>query len=178
MFPLAERLSFRPITRADLPTLHRWIQRPHVAEWWYSPCTLADVEDDYLPTIDGASPTKGYIASLEKAPIGFIQAYVVKGSGDGWWEDENDPGARGIDQFLADANRLNQGLGTAMIRAFVATLFEDPAVSKIQTDPSPHNHRAIRCYTKAGFRSVGEVYTPDGIALLMRIDRRDYSAAI
>ena len=57
----------------------------------------------------------------------------------------------GIDLFLADAGRLNQGLGTEMVRQFVARLFEDPRVTRVQTDPSPDNPRAIRCYEKAGF---------------------------
>jgi RimJ/RimL family protein N-acetyltransferase len=127
--------------------------------------------DNHLPSIDGTTSTKAYIASLNHEPIGFIQEYVVLGSGGGWWESENDPGARGIDQFLADPNRLIQGLGTAMIRSFVAGLFDDPAVTKVQTDPNSANHRAIRCYTKAGFVPVGQVVTPDGSALLMRCER-------
>lgn len=93
------------------------------------------------------------------------------GSGDGWWEDERDPGARGIDQFLAHADQLNRGLGSAMVRTFTDQLFTDPAVTRIQTDPSPRNARAIRCYTKAGLRALGEVLTPDGPALLMVRER-------
>ena len=58
-----------------------------------------------------------------------------------------------------------------MVRAFVAHLFADPAVTRIQTDPSPLNARAIRCYEKAGFRRVGEVDTPDGQELLMICER-------
>ena len=27
-------LSFRPLTLTDLPLLHEWLARPHVAEWW------------------------------------------------------------------------------------------------------------------------------------------------
>jgi RimJ/RimL family protein N-acetyltransferase len=159
--------SFRAITEEDLATLHAWIQRPHVAQWWAEPRELADIEDEYRPTIAASSSTKAFIACLDGEPIGFIQSYVVQGSGDGWWEDETDPGARGIDQFLADADRLNRGLGTAMIRAFVKQLFDDPAVTKVQTDPSPENLRAIRCYAKAGFQPVGQVATPDGPAMLM-----------
>jgi RimJ/RimL family protein N-acetyltransferase len=154
--------------------LHEWVQRPHVAEWWSEPRTLDAIEADYLPTIEGTSSTKAYIVNIENEPIGFIQAYVVEGSGDGWWEDERDPGARGIDQFLADASRVNQGLGTAMIRAFLEQLFGDPAVTRVQTDPSPANRRAVRCYEKAGFKAIGEVSTPDGPALLMRCDRSDH----
>jgi RimJ/RimL family protein N-acetyltransferase len=58
-----------------------------------------------------------------------------------------------------------------MIRSFVAQLFADPGVTRIQTDPSPQNARAVRCYERAGFRRVGEVDTPDGRALLMRCER-------
>jgi len=162
----SDAFSFRPVTPADLPLLQSWIDRPHVAEWWDSPATLPD---------EGTSSTQSYIAELNAEAIGFIQAYVVMGSGDGWWESENEPGARGIDQFLADRNRLNRGLGSAMIRSFVTRLFEDPAVTTIQTDPNIANHRAIRCYQRAGFIPVGPVMTPDGPALLMRCDRSSTS---
>lgn len=169
--PSAVDLAFRPLARADLPTLHEWLQRPHVARWWDGDCSLDDIARDYLPTIEGGSTTEAYIAMLAGEPIGFIQSYVVMDSGEGWWTTETDPGARGIDQFLADASRLDQGLGTIMIRSFVVRLFSDPAVSRIQTDPDPTNHRAIRCYEKAGFVPIGPVVTPDGHALLMTCKR-------
>ena len=60
-----------------------------------------------------------------------------------------------------------------MIRAFAEKLFQDPAVTKVQTDPSPDNERAIRCYRRAGFIVHGEVTTPDGPALLMLRYRAD-----
>lgn len=160
-------ISFRPLVASDLPMLHEWLQRSHVSEWWDNPTTYADVERDYLPSTTGESTTQVYIALLENEPIGFIQSYIVMGSGDGWWEQETDPGARGIDQFLANPEQLGQGLGTAMISAFVNQLFQDPIVTKVQTDPSPKNERAIRCYRRVGFVDVGEVITPDGLALLM-----------
>jgi RimJ/RimL family protein N-acetyltransferase len=46
-------------------------------------------------------------------------------------------------------------------------------VTRVQTDPAPHNARAIRCYEKAGFRPVREIVTPAGAALLMVMDRAD-----
>jgi RimJ/RimL family protein N-acetyltransferase len=58
-----------------------------------------------------------------------------------------------------------------MVAAFVRRLFEDPGVTKVQTDPDPTNARAIRCYEKAGFVPVGHLATPDGPALLMVIER-------
>ena len=115
---------------------------------------------------------KGYIALLEGKALGFIQSYTAIGSGDGWWEGETDPGVRGTDQFLGDADHLGQGLGTRMVSAFLAHLFEDASVTRVQTDPDPRNARAIRCYEKSGFRPVKEVSTPYGPALLMVAERQ------
>lgn len=165
-------IDFRPLRRADLPMLREWLARPHVAEWWGSTPTLDALDADYGPAIDGTDTERAWIATLEGRDVGFIQDYVaVAAHADGWWLDERDLGVRGIDQFLADGTRLGQGLGTAMVRAFADRLFAEPAVSRVQTDPSPANARAIRCYEKAGFVAQGVVETPDGPALLMYRDR-------
>jgi RimJ/RimL family protein N-acetyltransferase len=160
-------VSFRPLLGTDMSMLHDWLCRPHVSRWWGHPDSLAEVERDYLPLAGTVSTTRGHVALLGERPIGFVQSYVVAGSGEGWWEQELDPGARGIDLFLADVEVLGRGLGSAMIRAFVRRLFLDAAVSKVQSDPAPDNERAIRSYTRAGFVPQGEVMTPDGLALLM-----------
>jgi aminoglycoside 6'-N-acetyltransferase Ib len=161
-------LRFERLTEANLPMLAEWLNRPHVAEWWADCQTLAEVREQILTDDSTVLP---YIAYLESLPIGYIQSYVATDAGDGWWPDEHDPGMRGIDQFLADADSLGRGLGTQMVREFVQFLFEDPTVTRIQADPAPSNLRAIRCYEKAGFRRVGVVSTPDGAAMLMVIER-------
>lgn len=147
--------------------LHEWLRRPHVAQWWPVPASYAGVVAGFREHLDPRCTTRGHIALYRGEPAGFIQSYHVMGSGDGWWPDETDPGARGIDQFLADGDALGRGLGSAMIGAFVEHLFEDPAVSKVQTDPAPGNLRAIAACRRAGFEPQGEVKTPDGPALLM-----------
>jgi RimJ/RimL family protein N-acetyltransferase len=173
----AQALKFRPLAIEDLPMLHAWLQRPHVAQWWHNPATLVELERDYLPVAMNESSTRAYIAVLDGEPIGFMQSYVALGSGEGWWAGEADPGTRGIDQFLADVELLGRGLGSSMINAFVEQLFQDPAVTKVQADPSPGNERAIRCYRRAGFVVHGEIITPDGLALLMLRYRPDNALA-
>lgn len=159
--------DFRPMLASDLAMLHDWLGRPHVAQWWGARPSYAEVATDYLLMIAAESTTRGYIAMLRHEPVGFFQSYVVMGSGGGWWENERDPGARGIDQFLANAQQLGRGLGSALVRAFTDRLLADPAVTQVQTDPSPDNERAIRCYTRAGFVARGQAVTPDGPALVM-----------
>ena len=54
-------LLFRPLTQADLPLLHEWLNRPHVAEWWSPMPTLAEVEEEFGPLLGHQSPTRPYI---------------------------------------------------------------------------------------------------------------------
>ncbi len=171
MTPESPPFTFHQLEASNLPLLHDWLQRPHVREWWGDPGSLREVTAHYLPCTQPGATTRAWIAHLGTEPIGFIQDYVVIDSGDGWWENETDPGARGIDQYLANPEQLGRGLGSAMVAAFVRQLFADPSVTQIQTDPSPHNLRAIRSYQRAGFVADREVVTPDGPALLMRIRR-------
>ncbi len=87
------------------------------------------------------------------------------------WPGQHDRGVLGIDLFLADGARLNQGLGTLLVEAFVRKLFNDPSICRIQVDPAPTKRRAVRCYEKAGFVKEGMTTTPDGAALMMTLDR-------
>ena len=167
----APEVRFRPLRDDDLPMLRAWLSRPHVAAWWGAAEPIDALRAHYLLD-ERPNGTRAFVAEVDDGPLGFVQCYVVAGSGDGWWEDETDPGARGIDGFLADERALGRGLGRAMFRAFVARLFVDPAVTVVQVDPDPANERAIRCYAAAGFHADGIVATPDGPALLMRCERR------
>lgn len=165
-----DSVTLRLMTEHDLAMLYEWLNRSHIVEWWggeEARPTLADVQEQYLPSVLAQESVTPYIAMLNGEPIGYAQSYVALGSGDGWWEEETDPGVRGIDQLLANASQLGKGLGTKLVRALVELLFNDPEVTKIQTDPSPSNLRAIRCYEKAGFERQGTVTTPDGPAVYM-----------
>ena len=174
------RVSLRLLTERDLPMLHDWLNRPHIVEWWGGEedrPSLEEVLEDYQPQAMAAESVTPYIALLGEEPIGYAQSYVALGSSEGWWADETDPGVRGIDQSLANEAQLSQGLGTRLVRALVERLFSDPAVTKIQTDPSPDNQRAIRCYQKAGFVAQGVITTPDGPAVYMVQTRQAFEHA-
>jgi aminoglycoside 6'-N-acetyltransferase Ib len=170
MFSPVNMVSLRLMTAQDLPMLYEWLNRPHIYEWWggeESRPTFKEVQDQYNPDVLRKESVTPYIAIFENEPIGYAQSYVALGSGGGWWEDESDPGVRGIDQSLANPAQLNRGLGRQLVCALVEHLFADPTVTKIQTDPAPNNLRAISCYKNAGFIPEKEVITPDGPALYM-----------
>lgn len=165
-------VTLRPMTESDLGLLHRWLNRPHVVEWWGGERPSVDqVRAHYLPRVLAQECVTPYIGLLDGRPFAFAQSYVALGAGGGWWADETDPGVRGIDQAIGEPDLVGRGLGTQLVRALLARLFTDPAVTRVQTDPAPSNGKAIRCYEKAGFRRVRPIITPDGPAIYMLCDR-------
>ena len=118
-----------------------------------------------MPSVLAQESVTPYIAMLNGEPIRYAQSYVALRSGDGWWKKKPIQEYAGIDQSLANASQLGKGLGTKLVRALVELLFNDPEVTKIQTDPSPSNLRAIGCYEKAGFERQRYRNHPDGPAV-------------
>jgi aminoglycoside 6'-N-acetyltransferase len=158
--------AFRPMIAADLPSVRRWLAKPHVARWWGNPDEqFALVSGDLLgEDLDHASMNQ-FIVELDKYPFAYLQCYDPTA-----WPNhgfgELPIGARGIDQFIGEEDMIDCGHGSALIRAFVDDLLRAGA-PQVLTDPSPANTRAIRAYEKAGFRRDRPVSTPDGDALLM-----------
>ena len=165
-----DSVTLRLMTEHDLAMLYEWLNRSHIVEWWggeEARPTLADVQEQYLPSVLAQESVTPYIAMLNGEPIGYAQSYVALGSGDGWWEEETDPGVRGIDQSLANASQLGKGLGTKLVRALVELLFNDPEVTKIQNGPVAEQLASDPMLRESGFERQGTVTTPDGPAVYM-----------
>ena len=153
--------AFRPMTAADLASVRRWLEQPHVVEWWGDPdeqFALVGGDLDH-PAMDQ------FIVEVGAHPFAYLQCYdPTAWPNHGFGDLPN--GARGIDQFIGRADMIDRGHGSALIRAFVDDLLTG-GTPRVVTDPDPANTRAIRAYEKAGFRKNRPVTTPDGAALLM-----------
>ncbi len=89
-----DSVTLRLMTEHDLAMLYEWLNRSHIVEWWggeEARPTLADVQEQYLPSVLAQESVTPYIAMLNGEPIGYAQSYVALGSGDGRWEEETDP---------------------------------------------------------------------------------------
>jgi RimJ/RimL family protein N-acetyltransferase len=147
------RISFRRLTEPDIPVLHRWLNAPHVLEWWDRPGpVLDDVREKYLPRVAGASDATPYLIYRDGVQIGYIQLYSVEA---GAWGLPDVRAGVGIDLFIGDTKYLHRGLGSAILRQFVREVaFRDAPVAACYVDPVPRNHSAIRAFEKAGFSDV------------------------
>jgi aminoglycoside 6'-N-acetyltransferase len=170
-----DRMSFRPLARADFPLVLRWLGTPAVREWWDEPPTSIDqLEGKYVPRIDGSEKVYGYIAEYSGEPFGFLQWYRLATEPDHVAVGLVDPGAAAIDLYIGEDRFLHRGYGPIMIRAFLRTVvFAEPDVTACAIDPDVRNTAAISAYRKVGFRDVGVRYSQQeqADALVMVLDR-------
>ena len=130
----------------DYALMNAWLSDPRVLEFYEgrdSPLSIADVRHKYSPRILGQENNTPCIIEHASAPIGYLQFYPT-----------DDPNVWGLDQFIGVPEKWNGGLGTRTIRLILEYLFQNKRATKCILDPQVTNHRAIRCYEKAGFRKV------------------------
>jgi RimJ/RimL family protein N-acetyltransferase len=163
------RIGFRPVGAGDLAMLREWIARPHWQEWWDDP----DEEVGQIRAmVEGRDTTRPYLIEIDGEPAGYIQVWFVRDQVAEWvgtypWLAELPAEAVGVDLSLADGARLGQGIGSAVLKAFLAMLAED-GHRVIVIDPDRANGRAVRAYEKAGFRPVPALEGRTGDVLIMQ----------
>jgi len=136
-----ERVVLRPASDGDLERLRAILQEPSVARWW-GPPPPQGVAEDWLAT---GPDDRVFVIELDGVVIGSIQ-----------YAEENTPDYRhaGIDLFLTTSAQ-GQGIGPDAIRTVARYLIDARGHHRLTIDPSAANERAIRAYSKLGFRPVG-----------------------
>jgi aminoglycoside 6'-N-acetyltransferase len=162
-----EAVGFRPMQRADLPLLARWLAAPHVSMWWrQEPSNLAEVEAKYGPCIDGDDPTELFVVSVAARPVGMIQRYLIADEPE--WARvfagiTDVSAAAGIDYLIGEPDMVGRGVGTATITGFVTKVFRWRPVDVVVVSVQQANTSSWRALESAGFRRVwaGELDSPD-----------------
>lgn len=153
------RFSFERATRSDFGLLSRWLAEPHVARWWNDDPSAEAVTVDFGPTADHLEPGEDFIAFHDGEPIGFIQFARLADYPDDAAELADvypvGAGAASIDYLIGDPRRVGQGLGTAMITAFVDFVWDrHPDVTHLVVPVNSSNEASWRALRNAGFRLV------------------------
>ena len=172
--PGPDRIGFIPVQAEHYPLLRRWLEAPHMREWWGDP----ETELGYVRgMVEGRDTTRPFLIALDGAPIGYIQYwYIGHHQNEQWikdhpWLMEFPSDTIGVDLSIGEADRLSQGIGSAALAAFVRMLREQ-GHTNIIIDPDLANLRAVRAYEKAGFRKAVLAHSHDGPVLLMIHDAR------
>lgn len=138
-----KNFTFKKISADDIPLIHSWLAKPHVREFW-SENTISDLEA-FRKKVEGKIKDSGvnpFLVVLQGKPIGYIQSYAV------------DSKTFGIDQFIGVEEFVNKGLGSMFVKEFTDELLKSKKISRIVTDPSVLNFRAVKALEKAGFKKM------------------------
>lgn len=128
-----------PLSGADVPEVARLVATdPESSAWWGS---NADKIEGWL-TEEATHP---YRVVVDSQTAGMVE-----------FSEENDPDYRyaSIDIALL-APYVGRGIGPDVLRTLLHHLFDTRGHHRATIDPMTHNTRAIRAYTKAGFKPVG-----------------------
>lgn len=153
-------ISIRKMQHADLEIMARWLSTKEVLEFYgdiNSPFTLDQVTRKYGARIDGDVPIAPFIVELKGASIGFMQHYKIEKEQQQKFGYPANSTIYGIDQFIGVPTLFNKGLGTIMVRKFIASIFLNTDAEVIILDTSVSNVRAIKCYEKCGFEKVKKI---------------------
>jgi aminoglycoside 6'-N-acetyltransferase len=173
--------TFRSLVGADFERLSGWLRQPHVERWWPDPNDLASVTDKYQPLVDGTDQTRAYICYLGDRPIGYVQAYRL--ADEPAWQATvaaalGDLDAVGIDYLIGEVDLVGRGNGSAMIEAFVASVWRAyPEVLLVVVAVQQANAASWGALEHAGFTRAwqGRLDTDDpsdqGPAYLYRRER-------
>lgn len=162
-------IAFRPVEREDYEMLRGWLNQPHMREWWGDP---KEELDSIRNMVEGRDTTRPFLFMFDGTPIGYIQYwYIGHHQNEEWikdnpWLTELPSDAVGVDVSIGDPTLLSKGYGSAAVKAFVARLIGE-GYRTIIIDPDPVNHRAVRAYEKAGFRTIPHLEGRTGDTLLM-----------
>jgi aminoglycoside 6'-N-acetyltransferase len=160
-------LSFRPLRATDFPLLLTWLSNEHVKQWWNDgDDTLEKVALHY----GAEEPDVAKFILIESTEagersIGYFQYYILSKE------------IIGIDQFIGEADRINQGVGTAAIKLFLEMVLASHKPHKIIIDPNSENKCAIRCYEKVGFVYYAtQPIDEGGSTYMMQFDCEDFGS--
>ena len=167
-------IAFRALGPGDLQQVFLWLGRAHVSKWYApAPSSFAEVVAKYGPRTERGNPVRAFVVTLDGADLGYVQTYPVHlfpeyaalvGCG---------ARAAGMDLFIADQWRMNQGLGSSVVRRFVDdVVFRCDGVDECIAGPSEGNEASIRAFEKAGFKRWKRVRMEGGQGeCLMRRER-------
>ncbi|GAA1601030.1 GNAT family N-acetyltransferase [Catellatospora bangladeshensis] len=163
-------LTFRPLARADLPDLVRWLQAEHVSRWWAQvPADVAAAEGKYGPRIDGVSPTAVDVVLLDGRPVGFIQSTPLAAQDDyletARWVTRDGADCVSIDYAVGEPSLAGRGFGTRLIWEYVRDVVpvRFPGNRFVVADPATANTASVRACEKAGFRRAFDFDPGEGV---------------
>ncbi len=151
--------SFTPLETSHFPLLLKWLETPHVKEWWDQDIrwTPQLIKEKYGAYVHHQKSVYAYIMNVNQKPVGYIQYYnFYDFPREGNSDDLDLPQSlAAFDVFIGEKEWFSKGVGSRLIEHFVKN-YIFPDFQACFVDPDTNNKGAIRAYEKAGFRKLKE----------------------
>ena len=157
-------INFIPLSESHFPLLLRWLNTPHVKQWWDGEIkwTPELIGEKYTSYVKGYTPERGvnkpiqaYIIYEDEGPVGYIQAYHAYDFPRSSSLEHLPSKLAAFDILIGEQTALRRGLGEKALSKFLKH-YLDPHYTHIFADPDKRNVGAIRLYEKVGFRKVAD----------------------
>jgi len=176
---IMERISFLELREIDFNLLYKWYNTDFVNKWYGKEkreWTYKEIENKYIPYIQGQKPTDSYIILYNDIKIGYIQTYLIKNYPEYNALVKADDDSAGIDLFIGEKEYIHKGLGPIIIKEFLTNIvFQNKNIKSCVIGPEPKNIIAIKAYKKVGFKYIKKIKIPDENELeyIMEISRNE-----
>jgi aminoglycoside 6'-N-acetyltransferase len=169
------RINFRKLQISDLELIYDWFRKPEINKWYAEGKTwsFSDIEQKYLPRIQGKENTPGFIIEFDEIAVGFIQYYPLTAALPNSLTQENIidyqidlTKSAGIDLFIGETLLLGKGYGPQIIVKFLQTIVFKK-YDLVFIDPDKINTRAIKAYQRSGFQPVEDHQDEQTVLMFM-----------
>lgn len=173
---LNQTLSFHVADlEADLPHFHRWMNDPHVAEFWQEEGDL-DHQRAYLRKIAADPHSVPLIASLDGKPFGYFEVYWAREDRLAPFYDVQDYD-RGWHVLIGEPSCRGAAFVSAWLPSISHYLFlDDSRTQRLVIEPRSDNLRMRRNLARSGYALHKEFDFPHKRAVLGSLLRERFFA--
>jgi RimJ/RimL family protein N-acetyltransferase len=177
-----DRVRLRPLSSNDVDDHVRWRNDPQVRYW-------ATAADPHFGPVSRDAVERAFsqtMLTLEPKSAGVLAVELLDGRHIGMVDYRDiDPLARSatVGITIGEKDLWGQGYGTDALALLVEHLFDTLNLRRVQLDTWSGNERAIKSFTRLGFREEGRlreaVRAPGGYfdRVIMGLLRRDWRAS-
>jgi aminoglycoside 6'-N-acetyltransferase len=155
------QISFTCLKVNHLSRLLKWLNKPHVKEWWDQDVNWTSelVKEKFGSYVEGykldhesKKAIEAFVICVDGREVGYCQSYdVADFPVDGFVSHSKQ--VAGLDLFIGEGEMIGRGWGAEIIQLFCENHI-DQRFEACFVDPNKDNTRAIRAFEKAGFRKI------------------------